>query len=90
MSLPFSNFNVNASWGVIGGDLWWLGGVCEPWRVDSVKGDFVGQVKVMGKKGESDLNRSHEILPSRANDRPCAVVSVWPGERMFVLGRMAR
>jgi hypothetical protein len=57
----------------------------------------VGQVKVMGKKGESDLNRSREILSSRAinhpvwaNDHPCAEVRVWPGERTFVLGRMAR
>ena len=50
-----------------------------------------------GGAGESDLKRSRETLPSRANnrpvwtnDRPCAVVSGWPGERMFVLGRMVR
>ena len=70
----------------LGSDWWWLGGVHESWRIDGVKGDFVGQVKVMGKKGKSDLNRSREILPSRTNDRPCAMVSVWLRERMFVLG----
>ena len=52
-----------------------------------MRGDLVGQVKVMGRKGESDLKRSRETLPSRVNDRPmwvndrpCAVVSVWPGK----------
>jgi hypothetical protein len=42
---------VSGGWGVIGGDLWWLGGVCESWKVDGVKGECVGQVKVMGEKG---------------------------------------
>ena len=31
---------------------WWLGESSEMWRVGGVRGALVGQVKVMGRKGE--------------------------------------